>query len=166
MGYNYNRDWDDLENQAATFLDAEGRTRRFNYQDETYLAAKKEAFRRTYYWCAYCGRARAEEAHHWRGYEAGPYLAEKHTTADELIPLCGLCHEFATFIRSNPFSAPIRVSQKDIDAMGRTLLKLDQISEDEKETLVQGLTCSQKEQRKLAKMSEIVVRHALILARE
>ena len=142
--------------------------RRFNYQDETYLAARDEAFRRTDGWCAYCGRERAEHAHHWKGYEAGPYLAEEQTTANELIPLCSLCHDFATFIRSNSRSTPIRVDQEAIERTGRTMLGfyLDIMPEHVKETLFEGLASTQKEKRKRAKMSELVVSYALTLARQ
>lgn len=73
--------------------------KRFNYHHPVYRAARAESFARTEGWCAYCGRDKAQHAHHWRGYEPGSYLPEDQTTADELIPLCIPCHERATDIR-------------------------------------------------------------------
>ena len=76
----------------------------FDYSHPKYLAAKRQAFERTEGWCAYCGRERAEHAHHWRGYEPGSYLSEERTTANELIPLCVACHDYASKIRkAKPF---------------------------------------------------------------
>ena len=60
-----------------------------------YRRAREEAFRRSGGLCQFCGRRRAQEAHHW----ALRYPADDEVTADDLTAVCRRCHWLATLLR-------------------------------------------------------------------
>ena len=98
----------------------------FDYYHPVYRKARVESFKRTGGWCSYCGRVKAEHAHHWRGYEPGSYKKEEETTADELVPLCKNCHKWATYIRQNPSPEIMEV----FDKVKRDLIEQNKKKED------------------------------------
>ena len=61
-----------------------------------YRAARAEAFRRSGGVCQLCGAAQATDAHHWA---FNSYPSGEEVTGDDLVALCGLCHEIATNLR-------------------------------------------------------------------
>ena len=71
----------------------------FDYTHPNYLQARQEAFKRSNGWCQFCGRRKAEEAHHWRGYESGYYPSAEKTVGNDLTALCKTCHDLATDVR-------------------------------------------------------------------
>lgn len=99
--------------------------------DPKYLQARQQAFARSNGWCQFCGRNRAEEAHHWQGYEAGKYAHPQSTKSDELIALCKPCHIIATRIRQTASSIEkndsvlIKISRNKWEVIEEEIEKID-----------------------------------------
>ncbi len=70
-------------------------SKKFDYGHPAYLQARKEAFARSGGVCQFCGKAEAEQAHHW----AMRYKPPERTTGNDLTALCKPCHEIATCYR-------------------------------------------------------------------
>ena len=60
-----------------------------------YKLARAESFKRTRGKCAFCGSADATDGHHW----ALVYPKPGECIADDITPLCRICHEMATTLR-------------------------------------------------------------------
>lgn len=97
----------------------------YNTRHPQHIKAAEEAKNRSDRWCQFCGLKHAAHAHHWRGYNAGPYKPEEETTADELTGLCLECHGLATIIRkAKKFRIEIQTEtdkEKRLDAREKEL---------------------------------------------
>ena len=71
-------------------------TEKTRYRTPAYLTARSQAFARFKGRCVSCGEP-ADEAHHYSKH----YPDVNTETVDDLVPLCVLCHEFATFLRKH-----------------------------------------------------------------
>ena len=65
-----------------------------------YRRARRDAFRRSFDWCQFCGCLMASEAHHWAGTKmCGKYPKDYEVGSGDLTALCGICHDLATSLR-------------------------------------------------------------------